>query len=497
MSLGIDYLLPSVAESMSGSRLPTTTTDRGTIIVHGKKIFRAGTFKDSLGIEHTWTTDDLDKMVGHFHLLRTNAALVGVPLRVDHSFSARDLVGWISDVYRLGEFLYGDLHFTEWSAYVKWENGTYEPVSSEIAAYETNAGETFHPTLIGVAFVDIPAVEGLYRASGVKSERVTAVPSGTAMLDSGARGVYERHQEVPPMSTHSGQFDPKLAGLSTAQLSEHAQHSAALAGLEGLSADQIIALSKVDPTEMAKFTAAIAEPTLPAELEGLSEEDIKGLESYAALTDAERASLIVTDPPAPAANQLPAELEGVSPEEIVALSNANPEKLTLLATQLAASSHGAPVATATFRINGQPVTDPTLVQAHIDGMERQLTQTTESVRREYVTSLVRDQKITANQGQTLTELAVSMTPEQFSKFKEGYEGAPVSPLLGQFGAPAPGGAPANHAAAAPGAPSSSVATEIQTLEDIIARHRMAGKSEAEIQTTKSFRRLTELKTPAV
>lgn len=455
----VDYLLPSM--EVGSSRLPVTYTEAGTSIVHGKKIFRAGTFKDSTGTERTWTVEQLDTMVDNYWTLQQNHLLSGVPLRVDHNFSAKDLIGWISGLYRMGEFLYADLHFTEWEGFRKWDNGTYEPVSSEIAPYETNSGDIYFPTLIGVAFVDIPAVEGLYRASGVEGGRVTAVPIGNPMLDSSGGGVYKSGQE-DHMSKHEAAFDKRLSGMSTAELVALSSHSApsgelvSLLGLEGLTAEQITSLHSAALLEATPELAELVG------LEGLTAEEITALANDAA--DEE-------DPEDEVVPELVG-LEGLSTEEI---------------TALAAFAHPAATQAVAFRVNGVSLTDAALVQAHIDALETFRSGAIQDERKNFVTGLVRDNKILSTQAASLTDLALSMDANQFSKFRATYESSPGNPLLGVFGRDngTDGNSPQNQ---------SSVQEELKTVEEIVANHRRSGKDEEWIKNTASFKRMTEIKT---
>jgi hypothetical protein len=133
------------------------------------KVFKTGTFKDSKGRQRTWTTTDLDALASNFRTLRDNGIFGKVPIRVDHSGSAKDVVGWIGDVRRVGNFLHADLGFTEPDAAQKYRRGTYGPRSLEVGTYETNGDnpQTYSPVVMGLAFVDIAAVEGLFGKDAV------------------------------------------------------------------------------------------------------------------------------------------------------------------------------------------------------------------------------------------------------------------------------------------------------------------------------------------
>lgn len=130
------------------------------------RVFRTGTFRDSLGLQHTWDADHLRQMVRNFHNLRSRGVFPNVPVRADHSSSVNSLVGYIVDlqVDDAGGFLMADLEITEPSAVERLRRGTYRARSLEIGAYETNDESVYWPTVMGLAFVDIPAVEGLHRS---------------------------------------------------------------------------------------------------------------------------------------------------------------------------------------------------------------------------------------------------------------------------------------------------------------------------------------------
>lgn len=149
----------------SATALAERTSDRGNPVVEGLTIFRVGTFTDMYGNESTWEDHHLDLMVAHFNILRDGNALPHVPVRVDHSYSLNGVIGYLESVYRLAEdpqFLAVDLEFTEPDAYEKYKRGTFRNRSIELGSYTTNSDATYFPVVRGLAFVDLPAVEGLH-----------------------------------------------------------------------------------------------------------------------------------------------------------------------------------------------------------------------------------------------------------------------------------------------------------------------------------------------
>lgn len=147
------------------SAITVTERSDGSALLEGVRIFKMGTFKDSLGIEKSWEDVHLQQMEFHYKLLKDNNVLPNVPVRADHSFSVLNVVGYFTDVYRAADdstFLAASLEFTEPEAYEKWKRGTWRSRSLEVGWYETNEGAMYWPVILGLAFVDLPAVEGLY-----------------------------------------------------------------------------------------------------------------------------------------------------------------------------------------------------------------------------------------------------------------------------------------------------------------------------------------------
>lgn len=150
----------------------------GTGVIAGLKIFRAGTFKDSMGYQRTWEVEHLEQMIFHFNLLRNRGIFPNVPVRDGHPGifgSGGEVIGYLENLRRETEdetdFLVSDLGITEPEAYAKWERGTFRARSLEVGMYETNDEATYYPVVMGLAFVDIPAVEGLYAKQSHRPER--------------------------------------------------------------------------------------------------------------------------------------------------------------------------------------------------------------------------------------------------------------------------------------------------------------------------------------
>lgn len=133
------------------------------------KVFRSGSFRDSMGVQRTWETEHLEQMVFHYTMLRDRGTFPNVPVREGHRElfgSGGSVIGYFDNLYREREgdieFLFADLDLTEPEAFAKWERGTFRARSLEVGMYEDNNDAPYWPVVMGVAFVDIPAVEGLY-----------------------------------------------------------------------------------------------------------------------------------------------------------------------------------------------------------------------------------------------------------------------------------------------------------------------------------------------
>lgn len=333
-------------------------TDDGGGVLSGIRVLRTGTFIDSYGYEMTFDDSHLEQMVFHYGLLG-KSDFPNVPWRANHGRNVNEVVGYITDLRKEGEYLVADVDITEPDAADKWERGTYRARSAEVGFYETNDGRGYWPTLMGVAFVDIPAVEGLF---------------------------------AKPNSKESNEVDEIEFALACG----YAQ------ALEDAQAD-------ADFANAAHYAQGL--------------QDAK-----AEFGSGDRPPFV-------------------------------------------------------FAIGGEQVADYRRVQEHITALETFQTETFSAARTAFIDGLVSDKKIAAPQADGLKELALSMTDDQFGKFKASYENAPVLSLFG------------NHAdgVSNPDGEPSSAEGEIETLEAIVLNHRRAGMTEDQIKNTPSFQRLQTLK----
>src|SRR4051812_31246565 len=103
----------------------TSDAANGNKVLHDVPVFRAGTFRDSLGMQRTWDVEHLFQMVQNFNSLRAKGILPNVPLRVDHSFSAEKVMGWITGLRVDGDFLSATFEVTEPADFDRIQRGTY------------------------------------------------------------------------------------------------------------------------------------------------------------------------------------------------------------------------------------------------------------------------------------------------------------------------------------------------------------------------------------
>lgn len=175
------YDSPVTYFSSQRSGTSSRAADGDILTVTGLKVFRVGSFKDSKGRRHTIAAADLDQMVDNFTKLREDGIFVDVPVRADHSDSVSSLAGYFTALRHEGDFLVCDIEFTEPDHAAKYERGTYRSRSLEVATYEDNDGNRYSPVVQGLAFVDLPAVEGLFtrqRGAGeIVDPKETVVPT--------------------------------------------------------------------------------------------------------------------------------------------------------------------------------------------------------------------------------------------------------------------------------------------------------------------------------
>lgn len=147
---------------MEGKTMDATQEGK---LLKGVEIFKSGTYRNT-----QFKNSAIDKMVAHFHYLKSMGIFSHVPVRADHpGFSffggGGDIIdkvgGYIEDLRRVGNKMVANFRITSEQMWKKVAEGSYINRSAEIGTYDDNEGTVYSPVLFGVAWVDIPQVEGL------------------------------------------------------------------------------------------------------------------------------------------------------------------------------------------------------------------------------------------------------------------------------------------------------------------------------------------------
>jgi hypothetical protein len=204
-------------------------TEDGNILVRNFRVFKAGTFKDSMGEQRTWEREHLESMVFNYGLLKSSGRLTDIPVRDGHLSlfgSGGTVIGWHQEIKHSDGFIDVDFILTDEDGKQKWRNGTFRARSSEVGYYETNDEALYYPVYLGFAFVDIGAVEGLYEAAKQDPDKFTilvndkendvppkkqtnhggsaATPPGESNANTPDEGSQQQQQAPPPTSGQQG-----------------------------------------------------------------------------------------------------------------------------------------------------------------------------------------------------------------------------------------------------------------------------------------------------
>lgn len=162
--------------------------DNGNLAVNRAAVFRSGTFRDSLGIQSTWEDIHIKHIIDNYEHLRDRGIFSDVPVRDGHAGwlihglpGNGQVIGYHTNLWSEKlkaphddneyDYILADFEITDPAAAEKIANGTFRNRSAEIGEYRTNAEVEFSPVYMGVAYVDIPAVEGLkFSAANAQQE---------------------------------------------------------------------------------------------------------------------------------------------------------------------------------------------------------------------------------------------------------------------------------------------------------------------------------------
>lgn len=273
------------------------------LILEDVPVFRTGTFRDSMGFQHTWETIHIDQMVSHFDLLRTRSIFKDVPVRKGHGALFGDpidnLIGWHSGLrseLRTNQvdgqeylFLLGNYEILDPDAMTKISSGLWRNVSAEVGSYLTNSETEFWPVYQGVAYVDIPAVEGLSQFSknpnvgktfsiflpdGIEKE----APVGTE--NNGTQQGTTSAPQMDPAMFARANFTFTIGGRQTNDFSAVQAH---ITNVEGQLSTMQAAADEAKKANRSSFIKGLAEGPTPKILAG----QIEQIEGYALKLDDE------------------------------------------------------------------------------------------------------------------------------------------------------------------------------------------------------------------
>lgn len=202
--------------------------DDGSHVYQGVAVFRSGTFSDSMGYENTWEEMHLNQMVTNWEHLRNNGTFENVPVRDGHpgwlingTPGTGKVVGWHTALKvekRVAphdgaeySYLLADYEILDEEAKAAIESGLWRNRSSEIGTYLTNNKAEHWPVYMGVAYVDIPAVEGLNFSAQQTSGHT---PRVYVMFDNSKE---KSVGDNPAAAPQQGTQQPSTAPAATAQ----------------------------------------------------------------------------------------------------------------------------------------------------------------------------------------------------------------------------------------------------------------------------------------
>ena len=147
-----------------------------SLFVSNVAIFRSGTFKDSFGEQHTFDAFGIETFIRNFNYLKDSNVFSKPVVRAGHPHPFNNgrlesVIGYINDLStenrqaphdgHMYDYLIAELEIIDETAKQNIESGLWLNRSAELGNYEDNAGQNVAPVILGVAYVDIPAVEGL------------------------------------------------------------------------------------------------------------------------------------------------------------------------------------------------------------------------------------------------------------------------------------------------------------------------------------------------
>lgn len=147
------------------------------------------------------------------------------------------------------------------------------------------------------------------------------------------------------------------------------------------------------------------------------------------------------------------------------------------------------VGTVQFKMNGEVVTDPKVIQNYIETLEGFRKEANEESRKNFVKQLSDDNKILASQITSMTEYALGLEDEAFAAWAKLYDSSPALPMVN--------GSKAEMQSDSDGGPKSREADQkadrIDVLTGIVKQHVLRNTPEDKIIEKESYKELKALK----
>lgn len=243
-------------------------------------IFRSGTFRDSMGFQHTWEDLHLAQMVSNFELLKSRGYFPDPPVRKGHGSLFHDsmdgLIGYVNALRTEKKtspidgkeytYILANFDILDADAQQKIENGLWRHKSAEIGFYLNNDDAEFWPVMMGFAYVDIPAVEGLNfsKMPGVGSthsvmfekEAPVTTSTGDTSQQNGNPATNGSGQTPPPAAPQ--QPAPHTFSVAGQPCSDYAAVQAHIKMLEEFRSETMTSARKNFVSQLAKDNKILA-----------------------------------------------------------------------------------------------------------------------------------------------------------------------------------------------------------------------------------------------
>ncbi|URG17380.1 capsid maturation protease [Rhodococcus phage Mbo2] len=215
------------------------TKDNGAkaMAVKDIAVFRSGTFRDSMGEQREWDEFAMDSFVRNYNHLTQSGILKDIPVRRGHPTFGQNpidtVIGYVTSLrvetrtasieQKEYAYLVADFEILDEEAQQKINSGLWRNRSSEVGTYYDNNDMAHAPTFMGVAYVDIPAVERLNEfAKGSQTAKFSMMME--AGMTTPANPVLPAEPKAPALAQFS------IGGTAT---TDYAQVQAYISGLEG------------------------------------------------------------------------------------------------------------------------------------------------------------------------------------------------------------------------------------------------------------------------